>query len=726
VLDPRGRAAKKAKKIARQVIEALMTGDLPDFMRGFVKDIIKDCWWEIFLVSQVWVEWLKQEGKTENLTAMTLDPQETDFLFSNFLQIRKSMSNHDTGGISRNTMDMVWNSIWLPMVRQYGISIWQEDPENLWQRGRPVPSTAGTVRSNFSGGSGGSAQLSSLGQKTNQSSSSSSQRRRERKERKERERHNSMEDIEEEEEEHNLRNAARKVQAGVRMGGNKWEPAADIKDHGDHYELTMEVAGVKTEDINIQILNNVLCVSATRGGDGETKGGGVSILSERQAEESFERKFVLPEAVVADGINANYEHGVLEVEIPKLVGISISIGGAGEKKRKKENKKERKQSTSVSVRESVHEKRSLTRRNSTRIKSNSNTGYEGEVDMGTVARVADAVAKMKNDFGSSVKVPSRPKGDKKSRLTRGDSTRSMVMDAAAPIDWGLAEEDAAVDSPNVSRRKTVRGGESRGSVDSSYKPRPPKSGGSGGAKSAVVDMRQGGGSLASALNAARLAAEAEEGGSGGLDYTQAAALAAQLMAAGQNPAALAAILAQHGGAAASARTSQDMIREHEQAEEDLHSELQSERARKEAKMKARKEAKRKSTMKKEGSMKDKMAEARALAAKEAEQERQTSEAREVIVAIYKKYDPSKVKKVDQIMAKYKGREEVLFKKLREEYAEEEEEEEEESEEESDEEDDDDDEEEDDDDEEEEEESEEESDEESEEEEDSDEDSDEEE
>ena len=78
-----------------------------------------------------------------------------------------------------------------------------------------------------------------------------------------------------------------------------WIPSVDVTEDGDQLLVSLEVPGVKPEDVKITMENNVMTVR------GEKK------------QQVFERAFTVPNTVDAERISARYEHGVLTVVLPK-------------------------------------------------------------------------------------------------------------------------------------------------------------------------------------------------------------------------------------------------------------------------------------------------------------------------------------------------------------------------------------------------------------------------
>lgn len=94
-------------------------------------------------------------------------------------------------------------------------------------------------------------------------------------------------------------------------------PAINIKNHNDHFELEMAAPGLQKEDFKIEIQNNVLDVSSET--KNENKEDQKNYTRREFNYRSFKRTFTLPEYVSEKNISANYEKGVLRIEIPKKI-----------------------------------------------------------------------------------------------------------------------------------------------------------------------------------------------------------------------------------------------------------------------------------------------------------------------------------------------------------------------------------------------------------------------
>jgi HSP20 family protein len=100
-------------------------------------------------------------------------------------------------------------------------------------------------------------------------------------------------------------------------------PAVDIAEYENESVVTMELPGVKKEDINLSLENGWLIVKGERKNhqDPEVK----KILHREIATEPFTRSLRLPHRIDADGIAAGLENGMLRITLPKAQEVRPRI-----------------------------------------------------------------------------------------------------------------------------------------------------------------------------------------------------------------------------------------------------------------------------------------------------------------------------------------------------------------------------------------------------------------
>lgn len=92
-------------------------------------------------------------------------------------------------------------------------------------------------------------------------------------------------------------------------------PAVNIKETDKEFQLELAAPGMKKEDFNVAVEDDVLTISAEKE------------VSKEESEEhysrkefsysSFTRRFNLPDSVASDKVSAKYEEGVLYLNLPK-------------------------------------------------------------------------------------------------------------------------------------------------------------------------------------------------------------------------------------------------------------------------------------------------------------------------------------------------------------------------------------------------------------------------
>ena len=92
------------------------------------------------------------------------------------------------------------------------------------------------------------------------------------------------------------------------------QPLADLRETDRGFELSVDLPGMKAQDIELLTRGDMLVVSGEKA-DERDSGQGAYRFSERRFGR-FERAFALPPGADRDRIEATFEHGVLKVQIP--------------------------------------------------------------------------------------------------------------------------------------------------------------------------------------------------------------------------------------------------------------------------------------------------------------------------------------------------------------------------------------------------------------------------
>lgn len=114
--------------------------------------------------------------------------------------------------------------------------------------------------------------------------------------------------------------------------GIGWHPAVQVTETADELKLTAELPGMKAEDVEIELEDDVLTLHGVKKEEKEeekTEGEVTYRVAERSYGE-FSRSFTLPSTVDAEEIEAKFTDGILTVRMPKTSearGRKIEVEG---------------------------------------------------------------------------------------------------------------------------------------------------------------------------------------------------------------------------------------------------------------------------------------------------------------------------------------------------------------------------------------------------------------
>ena len=124
-----------------------------------------------------------------------------------------------------------------------------------------------------------------------------------------------------------------------RGGGANWHPAVDIEETSTELRLDVELPGIREEDVELEVENGVLSVRGQKSAERKEEGEEGRYHLVERSYGSFFRSFQLPNGVDDKQIQAEFDHGVLRIRIPKAALAQprrIQIGGAGGRARTEE------------------------------------------------------------------------------------------------------------------------------------------------------------------------------------------------------------------------------------------------------------------------------------------------------------------------------------------------------------------------------------------------------
>lgn len=94
-----------------------------------------------------------------------------------------------------------------------------------------------------------------------------------------------------------------------------WSPAVDIYETPDAIGVRMDIAGVKPDEIDIQISGDTLTIRGER--TLKTEESGKQFIRLERSHGPFQRSFTLGVPVDQQAVRAAYHDGMLEVTLPK-------------------------------------------------------------------------------------------------------------------------------------------------------------------------------------------------------------------------------------------------------------------------------------------------------------------------------------------------------------------------------------------------------------------------
>ena len=91
----------------------------------------------------------------------------------------------------------------------------------------------------------------------------------------------------------------------------------DIKEHDGGYELTVDLPGVKKDDIKAELNDGYLTITAESDTSKDEKDEKGKYICRERYSGSYSRSFYVGDAVTEEDIKAKFENGTLTLDIPK-------------------------------------------------------------------------------------------------------------------------------------------------------------------------------------------------------------------------------------------------------------------------------------------------------------------------------------------------------------------------------------------------------------------------
>ena len=91
----------------------------------------------------------------------------------------------------------------------------------------------------------------------------------------------------------------------------------DVRETEDSYELDIDLPGFKKEDVNVELKDGYLTISAAKGLEKDENDRKGKFIRQERYSGSCSRSFYVGEVVRPEDVSAKYEDGILRVSVPK-------------------------------------------------------------------------------------------------------------------------------------------------------------------------------------------------------------------------------------------------------------------------------------------------------------------------------------------------------------------------------------------------------------------------
>lgn len=96
----------------------------------------------------------------------------------------------------------------------------------------------------------------------------------------------------------------------------------DVKDVNDHYEVAVDLPGFQKDEVNVELENGYLTISAAKGLDKDQKDEEGHYIRQERYSGSCSRSFYVGD-IQPEDVHAKYEDGILKLTLPKADQMAI-------------------------------------------------------------------------------------------------------------------------------------------------------------------------------------------------------------------------------------------------------------------------------------------------------------------------------------------------------------------------------------------------------------------
>ena len=91
----------------------------------------------------------------------------------------------------------------------------------------------------------------------------------------------------------------------------------DVRETENSFEVDMDLPGFKKDEVNLELKDGYLTVSADKALDKDEKDNGGRYIRQERWSGSCSRSFYVGDAVKSEDVHAKFENGILQIALPK-------------------------------------------------------------------------------------------------------------------------------------------------------------------------------------------------------------------------------------------------------------------------------------------------------------------------------------------------------------------------------------------------------------------------
>ena len=91
----------------------------------------------------------------------------------------------------------------------------------------------------------------------------------------------------------------------------------DVKELDNGYEIMVDLPGFKKDEVNVELENGYLTISASKGLDKDEEDKKGKFIRQERYAGAMSRSFYVGDYVTEEDIHAKFENGVLRLDVPK-------------------------------------------------------------------------------------------------------------------------------------------------------------------------------------------------------------------------------------------------------------------------------------------------------------------------------------------------------------------------------------------------------------------------